>query len=206
MAPALRTLSQEERPESDLTLGDRDENPSGLSLLELLREDLATHDGDLLAQGFWAVAAHRLGNARMRVRPLALRAPLSVAYKALEKLVEMQTGINLKYTVKLGRRVRIWHHGGMILGALEIGDDVHIRQNTTFGVARRGDPRWKKPILEARVDVGAGAVIVGGVRVGHDSVIGAGSVVLRDVPPFSVAVGVPARIVPRRHEVPSEAV
>ena len=51
--------------------------------------------------------------------------------------VEWTCGISLPYTVRLGRRVRIWHHSGMILHARSIGDDVHIRQNTTFGVVRR---------------------------------------------------------------------
>lgn len=191
------------RPESDVTLGQFNQNPAGISLLALLREDLRTHENDLLSQGFWAIAVHRYGNWRMSVRPKLLRLPFTILYKVLYKLVEWLCGISLAYTVKVGRRVRIWHHGGMILGALEIGDDVHIRQNTTFGVARRGDGRWMKPIIEDRVDIGAGAVIVGPIRVGHDSVIGANSVVSKDVPPWSIAVGVPATIRPRKK--PAEA-
>ena len=101
----------------------------------------------------------------------------------------------MPYTAKLGRRVRLWHHGGMVLGARSIGDDVHIRQNTTFGAAAAAQPR--APVIEDRVDVGCGACILGDVRVGHDSVIGANAVVIEDVPPYSLAVGVPARVVKR---------
>lgn len=53
-------------------------------------------------------------------------------------------------------------------------------------------------MLEDRVDVGAGAVIVGDIRIGHDSVVGANAVVLKSVPPWSLAVGVPAVIKPRK--------
>jgi serine O-acetyltransferase len=101
-------------------------------------------------------------------------------------------GIDLSYTVRLGRRVRLWHHGGMMLGARAIGDDVHIRHNTTFGVLNRHELS-AKPIIGNRVDIGVGACIVGAVTIGDDSVIGPNSVVLRHVPPGSVMMGVPAR-------------
>ena len=107
-------------------------------------------------------------------------------------------GIKLSYTVKVGRRVHIWHFGGMILGARSIGNDVHIRQNTTFGVARRGDPPNKKPTIEDRVDIGCGAVIVGEITIGHDSQIGANAVVLESVPPGSVVVGIPGKVIKTR--------
>jgi serine O-acetyltransferase len=123
-----------------------------------------------------------------------VRLPFSILYKFLYKFVEWTCGISLNYTVLVGRRVHIWHHGGMILGARSIGNDVHIRQNTTFGVARRGDPRWMKPIIGDRCDIGTGAVIVGGIIIGHDAGIGANAVVTKDVPPNHIAVGVPAVI------------
>jgi serine O-acetyltransferase len=174
--------------------GEVNQNPPGIGIWALLREDRRTHDGKWLEQGFWAVAVHRFGNWRMGIRPRPLRLPFSILYKFLNKWVEWTCGITLPYTVKLGRRVRIWHHGGMILHAKSIGDDVHIRQNTTFGVARR-DRLDELPTIEDRVDIGCGAVIVGAVTVGHDSLIGANAVVLSDVPPRSVAAGVPAKVV-----------
>lgn len=180
-------------PEKD-GLGETNQNPVGMTLWELWKEDLRTHDGELFSQGFWAIALHRFGNWRMDIEPKLLRAPFSLLYKILYKFVEWTCGISLNYPVRVGRRVRIWHHGGMILGALSIGDDVHIRQNTTFGVARRGDNRLLKPIIEDRCDIGAGAVIAGAVRIGHDSRIGANAVVLKDVPPLSLAVGIPAKV------------
>jgi serine O-acetyltransferase len=181
-------------PPLDYSRGKCNENPAGIGLFALLAEDLRTHDGKLVEQGFWAVALHRFGNWRMGIRPRLLRLPVSVLYKVLFKLVEWTCGITLPYTVKLGRRVRIWHHGGMVLHAARIGDDVHIRQNTTFGIARR-DRLHELPTIADRVDIGCGAVVLGAVTVGHDSVIGANAVVVKDVPPDSVAVGVPARVI-----------
>lgn len=180
----------------DLELGKTNQNPKGIGLLALLREDLATHDGDFMSQGFWALAVHRLGNSRMDIKPRVVRAPVSLLYRALNKLIEWNCGIKLSYTVRVGRRVRIWHFGGIVLGARAIGDDVHIRHNTTLGVAHRGDPRAMKPLIGDRVDIGTGAVIAGAVTIGDDSVVGANAVVLEDVPPRCLAVGVPARIMP----------
>jgi serine O-acetyltransferase len=173
--------------------GSRNLNPAGIGFLTLLREDLRTHGGNLFEQGFWAVAVHRFGNWRMD-RTKLLRAPLTLLYRFLVKWVEWTCGITLPYTVRLGRRVRIWHHGGMVLHAESIGDDVHVRQNTTFGIARK-DALHQLPVIEDRVDIGCGVVVLGAVRVGHDSVIGANAVVVKDVPPHSLAVGVPAKVV-----------
>jgi serine O-acetyltransferase len=176
-----------------LNRGDRNQNPPGLGLWALWREDLRTHEGNLFEQGFWAVAVHRFGNWRMD-RPKLLRVPCTLLYRLLQKWVEWTCGITLPYTVRLGRRVHIWHHSGMILHARSIGDDVHIRHNTTFGVVRR-DQNNAIPIIEDRVDIGCGVAILGDVTIGHDSAIGANAVVLADVPPYSVVVGVPGRVI-----------
>lgn len=175
-------------------LGTRNENPKDIGFLPLLREDLRTNENNLFSQGFWALAVHRFGNWRMDL-PRPIRFPFTLLYRFLNKWVEWLCGIKLSYTVKVGRRVTIWHFGGMILGARSIGNDVHIRQNTTFGVARRGEAPWKKPVIEDRVDIGCGAVIVGDITIGHDSVIGANAVVLQSVPPGSVVVGIPGKII-----------
>lgn len=177
-----------------LPRGDTNENPAGIGLLALLAEDFRTYDNNPLEPGLWAVAVHRFGNWRMGLKQRVLRTPCTVLYRTLATGVNWTFGIKLDYTVKLGRRVRIWHHGGMILGARSIGDDVHIRQNTTFGVASRLQP-LAKPVIGDRVEIGCGAAILGQICVEHDSVVGANAVVVRDVPPHSLVVGVPARVV-----------
>lgn len=171
--------------------GSKNENPSDIGFIDLLVEDYKTYGA--LEPGFFAVAVHRFGNLRMDM-PKIIRTPSTVIYTLAQKIVHYGFGIKLDYTVKLGRRVRIWHHGGMVLGARSIGNDVHIRQNTTFGVSKKEYPT-EKPIIGDRVDVGAGVVIVGNVTVGHDSIVGANSLVSRNVAEGTLVVGVPAKFV-----------
>jgi serine O-acetyltransferase len=104
-------------------------------------------------------------------------------------------GIELPYSVKLGRRVILEHQSGIVIhGLAEIGDDCIIRQGCTLGNRRLNAP-LEAPKLGKCVNVGAGAQILGSVTIGDGAEIGANSVVLIDVPPGSLAVGVPARIV-----------
>ena len=167
-------------------------NPPDIEFWALVREDLHTNDGDLLSQGFWTLFWHRFGNWRMGVRPRALRAPLSLIYKVMYRLCQWWAGIMLPYTVHVGRRVRLDHFGGMILVAQSIGDDVTIRQNTTFGIARM-TARYDRPVIGNGVEIGAGAVVIGHIRIGDGAIVGANAVVTRDVKPREVVGGVPAR-------------
>jgi serine O-acetyltransferase len=173
--------------------GTADANPPGIGFWALVREDFAANERDLLSQGFWTLFWHRFGNWRMGVRPKVLRLPLSLLYKLMFKACQWMGGIMLPYTVRVGRRVSLDHFGGMVLVAHTIGDDVRIRQNTTFGIAGMDDLEGR-PIIENGVEIGAGAVIVGRVRVGAGAVVGANAVVVRDVPPGALVGGVPARI------------
>ncbi len=191
LPPAAAPASGAPSHDAPLPSGARNENPRGIGLFALLAEDWRTHDRSVLEPGFVAVAVHRLGNARMDL-PRLVRPLFTLAYRFLFTAVNWLWGIDLPYTVKLGRRVRLWHHGGMVLGARAIGDDVHIRHNTTFGVLNRRELEGK-PIIGDRVDVGVGSCILGPVTVGDDCVIGPNSVVLRHLPKGSVVMGVPAR-------------
>ncbi|MFC4671028.1 HAD-IIIC family phosphatase [Seohaeicola nanhaiensis] len=172
--------------------GRRNENPKGIGFWALVAEDFRTHDRQIFEQGFWALFVHRFGNWRMG-QPKIIRAPATLIYRILFKLIEWMTGISLWYTVKIGRRVRFWHHSGMIIGARAIGDDVHLRQNTTIGVGQT----WRNdelPIIASGVDIGAGACIAGAVYVGANAKIGANALVLTDVPAGATVMGNPAQI------------
>ena len=177
-----------------LPRGDKNCNPNDIGFIWLVLEDLKIHDNDVFSQGFWAIFSNRFGNWRMGIPNKFLRLPFKILYQIMRKIVQWLCGIQLDYTVKVGRRVKLEHFGGMILVPREIGNDVTIRQNTTFGIANVHQLN-AKPIIEDRVDIGAGVCILGHVRIGHDSIIGANAVVIRDVPPYSVVVGVPGRVI-----------
>jgi serine O-acetyltransferase len=177
---------------SPLLPGDVNNNPADIGFFALIAEDFRTHDRSILDPGFWAIAIHRYGNWRMGIRPKLLRAPFSLLYRIFFTFVKLGFGIELPYVTALGRRVRIWHHGGIVIGARAIGDEVQLRHNTTIGVLHSGD-EGGQPVIGSRVDIGCGAVIAGAIEVGDDVVIGANTVVVKDVPPDSTVFGVPAR-------------
>jgi serine O-acetyltransferase len=121
------------------------------------------------------------------------------------KFIQIVSGIELPCEAKVGRRFRIDHFGGVIVsGDVALGDDVVIRNGVTIGVRRTGVRG--SPTIGNRVDIGAGAKILGPITIGDDTTIGANAVVLQDVPPDSIAVGIPARIIPRRSANPARHV
>ncbi|MEP1202150.1 AMP-binding protein [Tateyamaria sp.] len=184
--------------------GSRNCNPADLSFWALVGEDYRTNDANIFHQGFLMLFIHRFGNWRMSVRPRILRMPLTMLYRFFNKLTQLLFGMKLDYTVKVGRRVKLEHFGGMILGAREIGNDVVLRQNTTMGIRTTMDTK-AKPTIGAFVDIGAGAVIAGNITIGENAIIGANTVVYTNVPPNAVVVGVPGRIIgqnPRRNPSP----
>lgn len=168
-------------------------NPAGVSFWGLVAEDFETHRRDFFSQGFWALFWHRFGNWRMGLRPKFLRAPMTLIYRVMHKLTQWFCGIDLPFSVVVGRRVRLEHFGAMILIAERIGDDVIIRQNTTFGIAGLDRPR-DRPVIANGVSLGAGSVVIGAVTVGEGAIVGANSVVNADVAPYTVVGGVPARV------------
>lgn len=172
--------------------GSHNRNPDGIGFWRLVAEDLATHDRRIFAQGFWTLFWHRFGNWRMGVTPFVLRLPFTLIYRVMYKMSQWFCGIDLPYTVIVGRRVKLEHFGGMILVADRIGDDVTIRQNTTFGIARLDAP-FGRPKIGRKVQIGAGVVILGDIDIGDGAQIGANAVVIKDVPAGVTVGGVPAR-------------
>jgi serine acetyltransferase len=182
---------------SDKSAASADAPPPAIGLIGQILEDWEAHGRDLTRPGFQALAVHRFGAWRMGIGSKALRAPLSVFYRALYRSVRNLYGIELPYTVQVGRRVVFEHQSGIVVhGNAVIGDDCVIRQDVTIG-NRRADRPLDAPRLGNRVNVGAGAKVLGAVQIGDDAQIGANAVVCEDVPAGAVAVGVPARVVRR---------
>ena len=172
-----------------------DSETVSLGLLQQIEEDWDAHGRDWTLPGFRAVAVQRFGVWRMTIQPKLLRASFSILYRALYRHIRNVYGIDLPYTVNLGRRVIIEHQGAIIIhGDCCIGDDSIIRQGVTLGNRYLERP-FDAPKLGDRVNVGAGAKILGAVTIGDDANIGANDVILSDIPPGKTAVGIPAKII-----------
>jgi serine O-acetyltransferase len=138
--------------------------------------------------GVHAVWGYRLAH-RMWREP-GLRVPA----RLLSQAVRAATGVEIHPGARIGRRLFIDHGMGVVIGeTAEVGDDVVLFHGATLGgkAMRRGK---RHPTLGDRVVVGAGAKVLGPVWIGDGAQVGANAVVIADVPPGSVAVGVPARI------------
>jgi serine O-acetyltransferase len=164
----------------------------------LIVEDYKRQREGLLAQGFWALLVYRFGHCRFSFKSKIIRIPIAVIHIFLSKWIEVLCGISIAPTAKIGRRLKIEHFGQIIIhGCAEIGDDCIIRQGVTIG-NKNNQQALDAPIIGNKVNIGAGAKLLGKIRI-HDNVsIGANSVVITDVPPNSIAVGVPAIIKERR--------
>jgi serine O-acetyltransferase len=143
------------------------------------------------------MVVYRFGRWRYTVRPAPLRKVLSLAYHVLYKLVQIVTGIELPCEVPVGRGFIIEHSGSIVVsGFARFGDHCRIRTGVVIGLSRVEDPC--APQIGDYVDIGAGAKVLGDIRIGNHVLIGANAVVLKDVPDDSIAVGIPAVIKPRK--------
>src|SRR5262249_35239339 len=156
----------------------RERDPAARTAIEIV----------LTYPGLHALAVHRAA-ATLRRRRLFLLA------RVISHLGRFLTRIEIHPGATIGRRPFIDHRMGLVIGETAvIGDDCTPYQGVTLGGT--GKQRGKRhPTLGDRVVVGVGAKILGAVTIGHDAKIGGGAVVLRDVPPHTTAVGVPARAV-----------
>ena len=158
----------------------RERDPAARSALEVL----------LLYPGLKAIRMHRRANWCYRHRLFFLARWIS--QRAAHK-----TGIEIHPAAKIGHRFFIDHGTGVVIGeTAEIGDDVTLYQGVTLGGTGK-DTGKRHPTIGNKVMIGAGAKVLGPFKVGENSNIAAGAVVLEEIPPTSTAVGVPARVVKR---------
>ncbi len=129
---------------------------------------------------------------------------LKLLGRLVSEFSRLITGIEIHPGAKIGRRLFIDHGMGVVIGeTTEIGDDVLIYQGVTLGGTSLKKEK-RHPTLEDHVMVSAGASVIGPVRIGEGSRIGAGAVVVSSAPPYSTIVGIPGKIIEgdsARHEV-----
>ncbi len=138
--------------------------------------------------GVWSIFWYRIAH-RLYIKGFRLIARMIMGIN------QIFTGIDIHPAAKIGRRVFIDHGIGVVIGeTTEIGDDVLIYQQVTLGGVSLSHGK-RHPTIEDGVVIGAGAKVLGNITIGKNAKIGANSVVVKNVPPESTAVGIPARVV-----------
>ena len=155
-----------------------EQDPAARSKLEVI----------LTYSGLHAIWAHRVAHALFKRKFFFLARVISQASRFL-------SGIEIHPGAKIGRRFFIDHGMGVVIGeTCEIGDNVTVFQGVTLGGT--GKEKGKRhPTIKDNCLIATGAKVLGSITIGENSKIGAGSVVLKEVPPNSTVVGVPGRVV-----------
>jgi serine O-acetyltransferase len=154
-----------------------DQDPAARSYIEVI----------LTYSGLHAIWAHRLAHALFKRKWFFLA-------RAISQISRFFTGIEIHPGAKIGRRFFIDHGMGVVIGeTCEIGDNVTVYQGVTLGGT--GKEKGKRhPTIQDNVLIATGAKVLGSITVGENSKIGAGSVVLHNVPPNSTVVGIPGKV------------
>lgn len=156
----------------------RSRDPAARSVAEIL----------LLYPGLKAVRSHRKAH-------WLYKHGYHFMARAISQRCARKTGIEIHPGAQIGKRLFIDHGTGVVIGETAvIGDDVLIYQGVTLGGTGK-DTGKRHPTIGNNVVIGAGAKILGPFTIGDNTNIAAGAVVLKEIPPHSTAVGVPARVV-----------
>jgi serine O-acetyltransferase len=174
---ATAVLGWRQRLREDLDAAAR-RDPAARSRAELV----------LAYPGLHAIWAHRLAHRLWR------RPRLRLAARLVSHVNRALTGIEIHPGARIGRRFFIDHGMGVVIGeTAEVGDDVMLYHGVTLG-GRSANPGKRHPTVEDGVTIGAGARVLGPVRLGSGSQVGANAVVVADVPAGAVVVGIPGRV------------
>jgi serine O-acetyltransferase len=157
-----------------------DQDPAARSYIEVV----------LTYSGLHAIWSHRIAHAFFKRKFFFLA-------RVISQISRFFTGIEIHPGAKIGRRFFIDHGMGVVIGeTCEIGNNVTIFQGVTLGGT--GKEKGKRhPTIRDNALIATGAKVLGSIVIGENSKVGAGSVVLKDVPPDSTVVGIPGRIVIR---------
>ena len=156
----------------------KERDPAARGFLEII----------LCYPGFQAISIHRISHRLWKYN-------LPIVPRLLSHLTRFLTGVEIHPGARIGKGVFIDHGMGVVIGETsEIGDRCLLYQGVTLGGTGKESGK-RHPTLEANVVVGAGAKVLGGIHVGTNTRIGAGSVVVKNVEANSTVVGIPGRIV-----------
>lgn len=163
-----------------------------MELIDLIKTDLDANKHN--RKGMLVLTLYRVAHSVLDL-PKALR-PLGYLYIFFYKVfTELILGTEIHWRCRIGPGARVFHGYGLVIHSHSIiGAGVTLRHGVTIGSKTKGG-LLQAPVLGDRVNVGASAIILGGVKVGNGSVIGAGAVVVKDVPAHAVVAGNPAQVI-----------
>lgn len=157
-----------------------------------IHSDFKRHDRSMLNPALWAVLNYRLGVWSLNVRFVPLRWLTSKVYGLNMFFILITSGIRLNREAKIGSDFHLIHSGNTSIHPLSvIGDRCGIQQDVTIGTNME---RHGAPVIGNDVFIGAGAKVLGPIKVGDGARVAANSLVITDVPPGATAIGVPARM------------
>ncbi len=150
----------------------------------------------ILSYGFLAVLVYRYGRWTRLIRPRVLSYPFKLIYVLLQLIVDILFGINISTNADIGPGLYVAHFGGIFLHG-NMGRNCSVTQGVTIGY-KGGGKSTNPPSIGDNVYIGAGAVIVGDVRVGHNVVVGANTTVVKSVPDNHMVVSAEPRVIFRK--------
>ncbi len=172
------------------------------SLFTLIKEDFSTpwkNDPAIKSRfellfnypGVWALVAYRVAHWLYMKK-------LKLISRMIMGITQIITNVDIHPRCKIGRRVFIDHGFGVVIGESSIiENDVLIYQGVTLGGVSLEKDTKRHPTIKKGAIIGGGAKILGNITIGENARVGANSVVVKDVPPNSTAIGIPARVIIR---------
>ena len=152
----------------------------------------------IFTQGIWAIAVYRFGSWCNKLNLPVISFILKFIYFFLNKIVEIIAGISISSNARIGKGLYIGHFGGIFINeGATVGENCSLGQGVTIGTLGLG--KRGSPTLGNNVFIGAGAKILGKIKIGNNVRIGANAVVIKDAPDNATVIGVPGRIVRINH-------
>lgn len=166
-----------------------------LSIAEHFKNELSKHTSVSKGITAFLIEPKRRGLFYYRIAKEGYDKGRRILPKLIQNRLLSQFGCDISMTAELGQNVRFRHINGIIIGkGVSIGDDTVIYHQVTIGGKNLGDAEKNRyPKIGKNVTIFAGAKLIGDITVGDHSVIGANSVVLHDIEPYTVVAGMPAK-------------
>jgi serine O-acetyltransferase len=169
-------------------------------MMKNLRSDLKRYKKgrflDLSEPSIWIIILFRMGRSIRGIRFAPLRIFINIFFLPVYYFSSVFIGITIPRGCRIGPGLRIYHFGGIVFNPdTVIGSHCTLRHGVTIGNRKE---EHDVPVIGNYADIGAGAKILGRIVIGDHVSIGANAVVLTDVPDHHMAVGVPARVIPKK--------